>query len=195
MYSLDAAFLRTHWVDLAMLAWLLLSMLIGVWRGLLFEVLSLAGLLVAWFGCQWAAPHVAPWLPIGEAGSRSNHVAALVLGFIAIRLVWALLSRLLRLLVHATPLQWPDRALGAGFGALRGVVVLLVVAAIAGFTPVAKALAGRGVVECSPGRDPSAAPDRTLPALAGGLTAVEHQDAYPPCAASSASSPGRPSTS
>jgi membrane protein required for colicin V production len=128
-----------HWVDLAMLAWLLLSSLIGIWRGLLFELLSLAGLLVAWFGCQWAAPHVAPWLPVGEAGSRANHVAALILAFVALRLAWALLSRLLRLLLHATPLQWPDRVLGAGFGALRGVVVLLVVAAVAGFTPVAKA--------------------------------------------------------
>jgi membrane protein required for colicin V production len=136
---LDAALLRSHWVDLAMFAWLLLSMLIGVWRGLLFELLSLAGLLVAWFGCQWAAPQVATWLPVGEPGSRMNHVAALVLGFVALRLAWALLSSLLRLIVHATPLQWPDRALGAGFGALRGVVVLLVVAAVAGFTPMAKA--------------------------------------------------------
>ncbi len=53
---LDGALPRLHWIDLAMLGWLLLSMLIGVWRGLLFELLSLAGLLVAWFGCQWAAP-------------------------------------------------------------------------------------------------------------------------------------------
>ena len=139
MPTLDGASLRLHWVDVAMLAWLLLSMLVGVWRGMVFEVLSVVGLLVAWFGCQWAAPTVAPWLPVGEAGSRANHVAALVVGFVVIRPAWALGSRLVRLLVHATPLAWPDRVLGAGFGALRGVVVLLVVAAIAGFTPAAKA--------------------------------------------------------
>ncbi|MBK6862157.1 MAG: CvpA family protein [Ideonella sp.] len=137
----DSASLLLHWVDLAMLAWLLLSMLIGAWRGLLFELLSLAGLLVAWFGCQWAAPHVASWLPLGEPRSRVNHVAALVLGFVALRLAWALASRLLRMLLHATPLAWPDRALGAGFGALRGLVVLLVFTAVAGFTPVASAAA------------------------------------------------------
>lgn len=133
------AFSQLHWIDLAMLGWLLLSMMIGVWRGLVFELLSVASLLVGWFGCQWAAPTIAPWLPVGEPGSRLNHVAALVLGFVAILFVCALASRLVRLLVHATPLAWPDRALGAGFGALRGVIVLLVVAAVAGLTPLASA--------------------------------------------------------
>ncbi|MBP6777346.1 MAG: CvpA family protein [Piscinibacter sp.] len=136
---LDGALPRLHWIDLAMLGWLLLSMLIGVWRGLVFELLSVASLLVAWFGCQWTAPQIASWLPVGEPGSRLNHAAALVIGFVAILLVCALASRLLRMLVHATPLAWPDRALGAGFGALRGVIVLLVVAAVAGVTPLASA--------------------------------------------------------
>jgi membrane protein required for colicin V production len=141
MGSFGGTVLQLHWVDLAMLGWLLVSMLVGVWRGLLFELLSVTGLLVAWFGCQWAAPHLAPWLPVGAPGSRPNHVAALVVGFVTIRLACVLASRLVRLLVHATPLAWPDRALGAGFGVLRGVIVLLVVAAVAGLTPIAAAAA------------------------------------------------------
>jgi membrane protein required for colicin V production len=52
--------------------------------------------------------------------------------------VWALLARLVRLLLHATPLSWPDRMLGAGFGALRGAVLLLAVATLIAFTPAAQ---------------------------------------------------------
>ena len=51
MGTLDGTGLHLQWVDLAMLAWLTLSMLVGIWRGLVFELLSVAGLLVAWFGC------------------------------------------------------------------------------------------------------------------------------------------------
>jgi membrane protein required for colicin V production len=45
------------------------------------------------------------------------------------------LARLLRLLIHATPLTVPDRVLGAGFGLLRGVLLLLVVATLIAFLP------------------------------------------------------------
>ena len=38
------------WVDATLLAVLLLSMLVGLVRGFVFECLSLAGWLVAWFG-------------------------------------------------------------------------------------------------------------------------------------------------
>ena len=61
--------------------------------------------------------------------------------FIAALIVWGLLSRLLRRLIHATPLRGVDRLLGAVFGVLRGGVVLLALA-LAGFLYAGRALAG-----------------------------------------------------
>ena len=52
-------------------------------------------------------------------------------------IVWGLASRVLRLLVHATPLRGADRVLGAAFGLLRGVVLLLVLATVVALTPAA----------------------------------------------------------
>jgi membrane protein required for colicin V production len=52
--------------------------------------------------------------------------------------VWALLSRLLRMVIHATPLQLVDRVLGGGFGLLRGAVLLLAVATVVSLTPAAR---------------------------------------------------------
>lgn len=122
-------------IDITMLAVLLLSMAVGAWRGLVFEVMSLLGWLAAYLAAQWATPVLAPHLPIGTAGSAINHAAGFVACFIAALIVWGLLSRLLKMLIHATPLGLIDRALGAAFGVLRGGVLLLAVAAVVTRTP------------------------------------------------------------
>ena len=51
---------------------------------------------------------------------------------------WGLASRVLRMLVNATPLRGADRVLGAAFGLLRGVLLLLVLATVVALTPAAK---------------------------------------------------------
>ena len=132
------------WVDWAFLAVLGFSVLIGLVRGFVFECLSLAGWLVAWFGAQWAAPQWAPHLPVGSPGSALNLAAALTLCFVALLVVWSLLARLVRLMVHATPLSLPDRLLGGGFGALRAGVLLMAVAGVVSLTPAAQSQDWRG---------------------------------------------------
>ncbi len=124
--------------DLAMLAVLVLSMAIGAWRGLVFEVMSLLGWFAAYLAAQWFSAAVAPHVPIGTSGSPLNLAATFVLTFIAALIVWGLLTRLLKMLIHATPLSVVDRLLGAAFGVLRGGVVLLVVVAVVARTPWAE---------------------------------------------------------
>jgi membrane protein required for colicin V production len=93
------------WIDWALLALLGVSVVVGLVRGFVFEVMSLAGWLVAWFGAQYLARDLAPHLPVGTPGSAGNMAAAFVLCFVGILIVWALLAKLVRLLVHATPLS------------------------------------------------------------------------------------------
>ena len=126
------------WTDWTLVAVLALSVAVGMVRGFVFECLALAGWVVAWFAAQWAAPELAPHLPVGRPGSALNLAAALVLCFVAVLVVWSLLARLVRMLLHATPLSVPDRLLGGVFGALRGVVLLLAVAAVVALTPAAQ---------------------------------------------------------
>lgn len=126
------------WVDAALLAVLAVSVGVGLVRGVVFELLSLAGWLVAWFAALWGAPQLAPLLPLGAPGSALNHGAAFGLAFLATLVVWSLLARLVRLLVHATPLSAIDRLLGAGFGLLRGVLLLLALATVVSLTPAAQ---------------------------------------------------------
>ncbi len=129
------------WVDLSMLGVLLLSIGVGVWRGLVFELLSLMGWVVAYLCAQLFSKQMAVWLPLGQPGSALNHVAAYALTFFAALVVWALLARLVRMAVRATPLSALDRMLGAGFGAVRAGVLLLVTVTLVGWTPLAKSAA------------------------------------------------------
>lgn len=127
-----------QWVDLAMLGVLAISVIVGLVRGFVFEVLSLVGWVVAYLVARWFAADVAVHVPVGKPGSATNHAVGFVLLFIAALLLWAIASRLLRFLIHASPLSIPDRALGAGFGLLRGLVLLMVAATVITVTPLAK---------------------------------------------------------
>jgi len=126
------------WVDWTLLSVLVISVVIGLVRGFIYELMSFAGWIVAWFAAQWFAPELAPQLPVGVPGSAGNHAAAFALCFLAAIIVWSLVARLLRMLLHATPLSLADRALGAGFGLLRGGVLLLALATVVKLTPAAQ---------------------------------------------------------
>ena len=133
--------LSIAWVDVLLLVVLLASVIVGIARGVVFEVLSLLGWVAAWFAAQWFAPEVAVHLPVGASGSALNLGAAFALTFIAALLLWTLAARLLRLVIRATPLSLVDRLLGAVFGLLRGVVLLLALTMVVGLTPWAKSVA------------------------------------------------------
>ncbi|KQW43775.1 MULTISPECIES: CvpA family protein [unclassified Roseateles] len=129
------------WVDLALAGVLLISIGIGLWRGLIFEVMSLAGWVVAYFAASPLAPVVAEMLPTAMTSALSPaalHVAALAIAFFVVLIIWSLASRLVKALIHATPLSVVDRLGGAGFGALRGLFIALLLVLIIGASPLAE---------------------------------------------------------
>src|SRR5689334_22484385 len=128
-------------VDIALLVVLAASMIVGVARGLVFEVLSLVGWVVAYVVAQLVVADVAPHIPVGAPGSALNYSAAFGASFIVVLVIWTLAARLIRLVIQATPLSLIDRALGAGFGLLRGAVLLLALATIVALTPWARSSA------------------------------------------------------
>ena len=126
------------WVDLSLLIVLGLSVAVGLWRGLVYEVLALAGWLVAYLLSPWLAPVVRGLLPEERMGPTLSHAAGLVLAFVAILVVWSLVAKLVRALIQASPLSWLDRLGGGGFGAVRGLFIGLLVALLVGMTPLAQ---------------------------------------------------------
>jgi len=129
------------WVDLVLLSLLGISVLLGLWRGLVFEILSIAGWVVAYLGARYLSPWTEGWLPAERMGPVLTHAASLVLGFVLILIVWGLAAKLLRALIHATPLSVFDRLGGAGFGVLRGVLIGLLVVVVVSMTPAVESAA------------------------------------------------------
>lgn len=121
------------WVLLAVLA---CSMLLGVWRGLVFEVLSVLGWIAAFVLAQWLAPDVAPSLPMGNASGTVRYVAAFALVFVLGAFACGLAAALFKRLVQAVGLRPVDRVLGMVFGLLRGAILILAAGVIISNTPL-----------------------------------------------------------
>jgi membrane protein required for colicin V production len=129
------------WVDVAMVALLALSMVVGLMRGFVFELLSLAGWFAAYFSSLWFTPLLQPYISIGAPGSTLNYGVSFACMFVVSLIVWGLCARLVRALIRSTPLSVVDRLLGLLFGSLRGLVVLMVVATLVSSSPLARSMA------------------------------------------------------
>ena len=86
----------TDWILVAVLA---ASMLLGAWRGLVYEVLSVMGWIAAFLLAQWFAPDVAEKLPMQSSGETLRYAAAFVLVFIASVFVAGLISTLMKKII------------------------------------------------------------------------------------------------
>ena len=125
-------------IDLVFLAVLALSILLGAWRGLVYEVLSVLGWAVSFYAAQYFAPVVADWLPLQSAAESVRHAAAFVLVFIAVVFTAGLLASLLKSLIRSIGLRPVDRTMGAAFGLARGAILLLAVAVVINMTALDK---------------------------------------------------------
>jgi membrane protein required for colicin V production len=112
-------------IDWILVAVLAASMLLGAWRGLVYEVLSVMGWIAAFVLAQWFAPDVAEKLPMQNSGETLRYAAAFVLVFIVSVFVAGLISALMKKIISVVGLRPVDRILGATFGLFRGLILLL----------------------------------------------------------------------
>jgi membrane protein required for colicin V production len=115
------------WIFIAVLA---LSVLIGAWRGFMYELLSLLGWIAAFVVAQWLAPDVADWLPMGGARQPLRYAVAFAVLFIVAVFLGGLVAAMVRKAVAAIGLRPADRVLGTAFGMMRGVVIVLAIAVV-----------------------------------------------------------------
>lgn len=120
------------WVFLAVLA---ASLLLGAWRGLVYEVLSVTSWIAAFILAQWLAPDAAALLPVQRAPEAGRYAVGFVVVFIAVVFAGGLLAWLTKKLVQAVGLRPVDRTLGAMFGLIRGAVLVLAAAVLVNMSP------------------------------------------------------------
>lgn len=114
------------WVDWAIIAIVGLSTLVSLWRGFTREAVSLLGWVAAFVAANLFASELASGLTEYISNITARYIAAWLLLFIGVLLVFGLVSMFLSQLVKATGLGATDRLLGTVFGFARGVVIVLV---------------------------------------------------------------------
>ncbi len=123
-----------NWADYCIIGALALSVLMGLWRGFIGEVLALAcwvlAFWVAWtFGDKLAAQFTSITLP------SARLLLGYALCFFTVLIAGALVSFLMRKLVAGSGLTGSDRMLGMVFGLVRGLALVTLTVLILGFTP------------------------------------------------------------
>ena len=110
------------------------SVLLGLARGVVRELLALAGWVVAMLLALAFAKLLGAWLPLEPMAPAVRTGLAGLLIVVVSLLVAALIGAVLRSLMVAVKLSTEDRLLGGLFGLLRGVLVVGALVLFAGLT-------------------------------------------------------------
>jgi len=111
------------------------SVLLGAFRGLVKELLSLIAYVIAFICALRYGQSVYLWLGMHLENSMLRFVIAYAGVFLAVLMAIGLINLTLTTLLKATGLGGADRGLGAVFGVARGILIILVLVIVAGFTP------------------------------------------------------------
>ncbi|HWU76697.1 MAG TPA: CvpA family protein [Rhodanobacter sp.] len=123
-----------NWTDYIIIAILAISVMVGLWRGLISEVLALA-IWVAAFWVAWAfGPAVAAHFDRLITLPSARIIVGYGICFIAVLILGALLRFIIGRLVESTGLSGTDRLLGMLFGFFRGVLLVTLLVFLIGFT-------------------------------------------------------------
>lgn len=120
--------------DYFVLAILAISILLSMARGVVRELLSLAGWIVAFMAANSFAAGFAPMLPSTIAGETLRMLLAFGALFLSVLLAMSLIAMLISALVRSVGLEFADRFFGSLFGFIRGLLIVLLVVLAAGFT-------------------------------------------------------------
>jgi membrane protein required for colicin V production len=120
------------WVDLVVLAVLVVSALLAFMRGLVREVLGLAAWIGAISAAVWSLPRVRPQFQSWMGTSPWVDPVAFGVIFIITLIVLIIVSRWISALVRASPVGGLDRTLGLVFGLARGAALVVLAYIIAG---------------------------------------------------------------
>ncbi|HAT8178773.1 TPA: CvpA family protein [Legionella pneumophila] len=123
--------MQLQWVDIAIVAIIALSVLTGLFRGFVKELVALCvWILAIWLGFNYSQS-LDPWLSSYIQEQSVRTAIGFIIILFATLFVGGVVNAILSFILKRAGLSGTDRTLGMGFGFLRGVfIVALIMVAV-----------------------------------------------------------------
>ncbi|WED44158.1 CvpA family protein [Legionella cardiaca] len=126
--------MQWHWVDLLIIAVIALSVITGLIRGFVKELIALAvWILAIWLAFSYSQT-LDPWLQKYIQDKTARTVTAFILILVAILIAGGIVNALLSFILKRSGLSGTDRILGMGFGFVRGVFIIALIMVVVKMT-------------------------------------------------------------
>lgn len=124
--------------DYAVAVVIALSVVLGWWRGFVYEFVSLTGWVAAYFVAKLFAADVIEYVPnLASSITTKTTVAYLVL-FTGTLLLSGIIAWLLSKLIKFAGMGLMDGVMGGAFGLIRGMLLVVMLVLLAGLTSLPK---------------------------------------------------------
>ncbi len=121
--------------DYIVLVVVMLSALLGWWRGLVYEILSLLSWITAYFVAKSWVDEFTPYMPDVLESDTLKSAAAFMAVFMTTLILCGIAAWALHKLIKSFGLDWrTDGVMGAFFGFFRGWMLVLLLVLLAGLT-------------------------------------------------------------
>lgn len=110
------------------------SLLLGLWRGVVGEVIALAAWILAFFAAAKFGDEIGQVAFVGVVAPGMQALAGFAAAFIGVLVVMAIVRMASSGLVKALGMGLSDRLLGLVFGVARGLMFTMVLVAVGGMT-------------------------------------------------------------
>ncbi len=115
-----------------------LSLLFGLWRGVVGEIIALLAWVLGIFAAIECGGRVGQGVFSGISDPALRMLAGCVLIFVGVLVVMSLVRLAVRSMVKALGLSVSDRLLGMVFGLVRGLLVVMLLVGLGGMTAAPK---------------------------------------------------------
>ncbi len=114
-------------IDLFIITTLLVSLILGLWKGFVRSLTALAGLVIGVVVAGKYYPEVQVYLyKISSLNPQIAMVISMLALFILVQIVFVLIRKVMDTIIDITRLGWLDRVMGAFMGASTGFLIVAV---------------------------------------------------------------------
>ena len=114
-------------LDILIIIIVLFCLIRGIFRGIIKELSSIVGVLGGFYGAYTYYPLIAKFLARWISNTGYLNILSFMIIFCLIFIIISILGIIIKYLLRIAFLGWVDRVCGAGFGIIKGILIVSVI--------------------------------------------------------------------